>query len=61
MGHDDLPTDDPERLAAARPWRQRVWERVPTWARIGLAALLVLAVVHVALGIRIWYGIQDPP
>lgn len=61
MTVDDLPPDDPERLAAMRPWRQRMWERVPAWARIGMAAMLVLVVVHIALAVRIWYGIQDPP
>lgn len=58
---DNLPADDPERLAMARPWRQRAWERVPGWVRIGLGALLILFVAHVALGIRIWYGLQGPP
>ncbi len=61
MSPANFPADDPERLAAARPWRQRLWEHVPKWARIGISALCVLAVVHIALGIRIWYGLQDPP
>ncbi len=61
MSHDDLSADDPERLAAARPWQQRAWERVPGWAKIGLIAFAVLVVLHIALGIRIWYGLQDPP
>lgn len=45
----------------ARPWRQRAWERVPAWAKIGLWAALALCVANLALGIRIWYGLQDPP
>lgn len=61
MNLKDLPADDPERIAAARPWRVRAWERVPGWARIGLAALVLLAVVHLAIGIRIVYGLKDPP
>lgn len=61
MDVETLPADDPERLAAARPWRVRAWERVPGWARIALMGLVVLAVLHIALGIRIWYGLQDPP
>ncbi len=44
-----------------RPWRQRVWELIPGCAKIGLAAALVMVVVHIALAVRIWYGIQDPP
>ncbi len=56
-----LLTDDPEQLAAARPWRQRAWERMPGWAKIGLLAFGALVVIHIALGIRIWYGLQDPP
>jgi hypothetical protein len=58
---ENLPVDDPERLAMARPWRQRAWERVPGWAKIGLGALLVGILLNVALVIRIWYGLQDPP
>lgn len=58
---DDLPADDPERLAMARPWRQRAWERVPGWARIGLISLLAMLALNVLLAIRIWYGVQDPP
>ncbi len=58
---ENLPVDDPERLAMARPWRQRAWDRVPGWARIGLVALLVGMVLNIALVIRIWYGLQDPP
>jgi hypothetical protein len=61
MPTESLPADDPERFAAARPWRQRAWERVPGWAKIGLIAFGTLAVIHVALAIRIWYGLQDPP
>ncbi len=45
----------------ARPWPQRAWGRVPGWAKIALWALAVLFAVYVALGIRIWYGLQDPP
>lgn len=58
---ENLPADDPERIAAARPWRVRAWERVPGWARIALVGLGVLAILHLALGIRIWCGLQDPP
>jgi hypothetical protein len=58
---ENLPVDDPEQLAKARPWRQRAWDRVPGWARIGLGALLIGLLVNVALVIRIWYGLQDPP
>ena len=61
MTLDDLPADDSERIAAARPWRVRAWERVPGWARIALVAMAALVVLHVAVGIRIWYGLQDPP
>lgn len=57
----DLPADDPERLAMARPWPRRAWERVPGWAKIALGALAGLFVVYVALAIRVWYGLQDPP
>lgn len=55
------PADDPEQLAMARPWRRRMWDRVPQWARIGLGALFIGLLVNVALVIRIWYGLQDPP
>jgi len=57
----NLPPDDPERLAMARPWRQRAWEQVPGWARIALAAIVVLIMINIGLVIRIWYGLQDPP
>lgn len=61
MSIDNLPPDDPERLAMGRPWPQRAWGRVPGWARIALAALLALCVLYVALAIRVWYGLHDPP
>lgn len=61
MNINDLPPDDPECLAMQRPWRTRMWERVPGWAKIGLAAVGLLVVVHIALAVRIWYGIHDPP
>lgn len=40
--------------------KARMWDRIPGWAKIGLAAAAVMVVVHIALGVRIWYGIQDP-
>jgi len=60
MSAHDFPTDDPGTDAAARPFRQRLWERVPKWARIGLISAAVVVVIHVVAGIRIWYGLQDP-
>lgn len=57
----NLPEDDPERLAMARPWWQRAWEHVPGWARIALASLGALFAIYVVLAIRILYGLQDPP
>jgi hypothetical protein len=61
MSLSQLPADDPERIAAARPWRQRAWERVPGWMRMALVGLLALLLLHIAVGIRMWFGIQDPP
>ncbi|HEY4262303.1 MAG TPA: hypothetical protein VGM98_19235, partial [Schlesneria sp.] len=58
---DTGPADDPEQLAKALPWPRRVWDRVPQWARIGLCAMLTGIALNVALVIRIWYGLQDPP
>lgn len=53
--------DEVERREAPRPVWRRVWRGVPAWARIGLGGLVLLLLAHVALGIRIWYGLQDPP
>lgn len=61
MWKDSAAVDDLERLSMTRSWPQRAWASVPPWAKIGLRALLVLLLIHVALGIRIWYGLQDPP
>ncbi len=53
--------DEVERQAMARPLWRRVWGAVPAWARIGLGGLVILLLAHIALGIRIWYGLHDPP
>lgn len=53
--------DEVERREREHPLWQRVWDRVPAWARFGLGGLVLLLLAHIALGIRIWYGLQDPP
>ncbi|WP_010587721.1 leucine-rich repeat domain-containing protein [Schlesneria paludicola] len=58
---DALDKGDPECRMTARPYWQHTWECVPGWAKIALVSLVVLFVVHVGLGIRVWYGLQDPP
>ncbi len=59
MSINDFPLDDPERREMARPWRARVWDRLPDWAKIVLWAILGLVMAEVLLGIRVWYGLQD--
>jgi hypothetical protein len=54
---DHLPPNDPEQQSK----RQRLWNRMPRWARIGLYAMLGGVGLNVVLVLRIWYGMQDPP
>ncbi|MDP1798115.1 MAG: hypothetical protein Q8K78_11560 [Planctomycetaceae bacterium] len=61
MNPRDVHADDPEQLATLKPWWQQRWGRFSGWVKIAVSAIGLLAIMHFAVGVRIWYGLKLPP